>query len=349
MPCAAGGGIRVSAGTITRTGARAPGARDAVTTEPTLSRTISVITPARIGFVLVIALEAAVLLNLGLPARTPAVDGVLVRESDVSLEVTDQSAWSSVTLDRVLTPTDAWVVVQAVENGEPGRLVGARLVEKGESRNVTVRVSREPALPSEVAVTLVTDRGRRGQFESSLGELPGSTSTPEGMAGGEMGAAGAAEADGEADSPVTGEGMPAEPDKPLLVSGAQVFARARLTEFGIDTRGVARMDAASLSADGRTVTVSRVAAPVDSWVAITSQTRDEATLLRAVKVRAGESVGIEVPLGEDATGQAIMAWLHADLAESGIFDFEQKDSANSPDPAYFDGTWYVAVPVEPSR
>jgi len=106
------------------------------------------------------------------------------------------------------------------------------------------------------------------------------------------------------------------------------------------------MDAAVLSADEGYVTVSRVAAPVASWVAITSQTGDTATVFGWVRVPAGESAGIEVPMSKVPDGRPLMAWLHADLATRDAFDWRASDYANSPDPAYFDGAWSVAVPVD---
>jgi len=299
-----------------------------------LSRPRSFVTPARMAWTALFVAEAAVLLAIALPAEVPAVEGVMVRADEAIIEVEDQTSFSSVTVKRVLMPTDGWLMVQAEDSdGKPGPVIGAEAVKRGESADVTVRIARDPQLPSTVYVTLVADAGDRGRFEPSVG------GAGSGGMGGGMGGSGAQSADG---APQANSAA----DKPLIADGNVVSATARLTQFSEELRTAGRMDAAVLSADEGHVTVSRLKAPVPSWVAITSQSGDTATVFGWVRVPAGESAAIEVPMDKAPDGRPLMAWLHADLATRDAFDWRASDYANSPDPAYFDGAWSVAVPVD---
>ena len=93
--------------------------------------------------------------------------GYVVAEKNAALELAESQAGAAkVTVDRVLSPDPAWVVVHADVNGEPGERVGLAHVEAGETRDVVVPL--EGVTTEDVIVALHSDRGTVGEFDFDM-------------------------------------------------------------------------------------------------------------------------------------------------------------------------------------
>lgn len=79
-------------------------------------------------------------------------------------------------LDQVTVPTDAWVVVNIDQNGNPGRRVALQLLKQGAWKSVTVPVIG--ASNQKVIVALLADKGVRGKFEYDLAQKTKSPDRP---------------------------------------------------------------------------------------------------------------------------------------------------------------------------
>lgn len=84
------------------------------------------------------------------------------------------------------------------------------------------------------------------------------------------------------------------------------------------------------------ITVARVVAPDDSWIVVH---RDEDGMpgprIGLLRVEAGESVDLEVPLDEAPATPDVIVALHADRGQRGVFEFAMDDFMSSPDKPYF--------------
>ena len=93
--------------------------------------------------------------------------GYVVAEKNAVLELAESQAGAAkVTVDRVLSPDPAWIVVHADVNGEPGERVGLAHVEAGETRDVVVPL--EGVTTEDVIVALHSDRGTVGEFDFDM-------------------------------------------------------------------------------------------------------------------------------------------------------------------------------------
>jgi hypothetical protein len=103
--------------------------------------------------------------------------GVEAVANSVLMLVDDQSVrGGKLTITYLLLPAPAWVSVNLVENGLPGRQVGLILRPSGESQQVVVPV--EGVDSGQLVVTLFADTGRAGAFEFSLADPLGSADQP---------------------------------------------------------------------------------------------------------------------------------------------------------------------------
>lgn len=94
--------------------------------------------------------------------------GVPTGEGTAAIEVSDQpGAAGTLTVDRALAPTDAWIVVHLDEDGAPGQRVGLLHIPAGESANVTVELEPLP-LTEKLFVAMHADRGEPGVFEFDM-------------------------------------------------------------------------------------------------------------------------------------------------------------------------------------
>lgn len=95
--------------------------------------------------------------------------GVPADEGAASIEVSEQSVSASgtITVDRAVAPTDAWIVVHLDDEGAPGNRVGLQHVRAGE--NVSVPVALYPLpLTEKLFVAVHADRGVAGVFEFDM-------------------------------------------------------------------------------------------------------------------------------------------------------------------------------------
>lgn len=93
--------------------------------------------------------------------------GVKADAGEAEIEVSDQSADGTLTVDRALAPTGAWIVVHLDDDGAPGQRVGLLHIDAGESTDVVVDL--EPlALTDSLFVAIHADRGEADVFEFDM-------------------------------------------------------------------------------------------------------------------------------------------------------------------------------------
>jgi hypothetical protein len=117
--------------------------------------------------------------------REAAIGGYAVEAvpNSVLLMVEDQrSPVGALRVRYLLLPGPAWISVNLVEKGLPGRRVGLLARPAGESQEIDVPLDA-PAGPGGLAVTVFADRGRIGTFEYDAADPLGSTDRPYSSAG----------------------------------------------------------------------------------------------------------------------------------------------------------------------
>jgi hypothetical protein len=117
--------------------------------------------------------------------------------------------------------------------------------------------------------------------------------------------------------------------------------RPPMTGVVVSTRNVA-LDATDQTGPAGQLTVTRVLAPQDSWIVVTTPVtpRDPGAVVGVAPVRAGETRGLKVQLQPGvALNQQLVLTLHADRGEIGRFEFDPARFDASPDKPYWvDGT-----------
>jgi hypothetical protein len=117
---------------------------------------------ALLGIVLVLAGCSSQSADAGMK-----VWGYVVAEKNAVLELAEsQPGVTELTVDRVLAPGGAWVVVHADDNGKPGERVGLAHVDKGESNDV--KVSLKGVTTDKVIVAVHADKGTAGKFDFDM-------------------------------------------------------------------------------------------------------------------------------------------------------------------------------------
>ena len=138
----------------------------------------------RILFMAVVAVAIAAdlfLVGYGLANAGSADEmlGVVVARRNVALEVADQpGAAGTLSVERVLAPGPAWVVVHLDMDGKPGERVGLLHVDAGESRSLSVPLSEGAGEMGKVLVALHSDAGVRGTFEFDMDRFDASPDKP---------------------------------------------------------------------------------------------------------------------------------------------------------------------------
>jgi hypothetical protein len=129
------------------------------------------------------ALLLVMALSLGLAACAPAGEkkmaGVITTAEQAALVVVDQpGASGTLTVDRVLSPEPAWIVVHLDDNGKPGTRVGLLHVDAGE--NTALEVDLDPAaeLTDRLLVALHADRGTPDAFDFDMEKFDASPDKP---------------------------------------------------------------------------------------------------------------------------------------------------------------------------
>ncbi|MDO9108399.1 MAG: hypothetical protein Q7U89_05340 [Coriobacteriia bacterium] len=122
-------------------------------------------------------LIAAVALVSGCTAETPKVWGYVTAADSAQLELAEeQTGNTSLAVDRVLAPENAWIVVHLDDNGKPGDRVGLLAIEKGESADLTVPL--EGVTTEKVIVAVHADRGAEGEYDFNMMEKETSPDRP---------------------------------------------------------------------------------------------------------------------------------------------------------------------------
>ncbi|HSK47704.1 MAG TPA: hypothetical protein VLA05_06850 [Coriobacteriia bacterium] len=104
--------------------------------------------------------------------------GVKAESGQAAIEVADQpGADGSLTVDRALAPTGAWIVVHLDDEGAPGQRVGLQQIPAGENTDVEVKL--DPlTLTDKLFVAVHADRGAAGTFEFDMMDKVNSADQP---------------------------------------------------------------------------------------------------------------------------------------------------------------------------
>lgn len=277
--------------------------------------------------------EVGVLSLVAWSASSGPMFGVVVARNAASITMNDQTnVVHTVTVERVVSPTNGWVIVQADwNNGVPDAILGSRWIPAGESRDVTIGIDPLSPVPMRIYVTLLADMGRPHTLEYYVAMRPGMAS----MRG--MGSTFA-----------TGTGGAVTLDKPLIADGMVVTAHVNVTatSFAVGANQASLSDA-TRTVDATTVVIPRVVAPAQSWVSASLETTSGqiGEILGSQLVPSGESIHVAIPLSITPGNRPVIATLHVDLGTVGQFDFSPQDIGNSPDQPYVAGGQTVSVPV----
>lgn len=115
--------------------------------------------------------------------------GVKTGAGTAAIEVADQPGVAgTLTVDRAVAPTGAWIVVHLDEDGAPGVRVGLAHIEAGESRSVPVELYPLP-LTEKLFVAVHADRGEPKVYEFDMMDKVNSPDQPFFIDGAEVAAA----------------------------------------------------------------------------------------------------------------------------------------------------------------
>lgn len=230
-----------------------------------------------------------------------------------SVEATDQvGAADSITVDKVVAPTDGWIVVHKDADGAPGARVGLKRVKAGSSSNIEVPLDTD-MLSGQVFVALHADRGVEELFEFDMMDKLGS------------------------------------PDQPFFVNGEEVAIAIKVREFGVPAEmHEAGVEVAAQRISNSTVKVRRAMAPTPAWVVVhLNNDGMPGKRVGLVQVGAGESRNITVQLDASMMfTDTLLVAVHADRGELGVFEFDMMDAVNSPDQPFFVDGMEVAAPIQ---
>jgi hypothetical protein len=236
--------------------------------------------------------------------------GYVASANKAQLEMADvQNGANELIVKRVLSPSDAWVVVHADMDGQPGKRVGLTHVKRGES--LDVKVALKDLTTPKVIVALHADRGTPGTFDFD-------------MMNKEMSA-----------------------DRPFFVNEAELAKVVTVRDYGVKTTAAQASLVASDQIDStRTITVSRVVAPTDAWIAVHLE-KDGGPGQRVglLHVRSGETSGAVVTLDPLPLTPNLIVALHADAGDPGLFNFNMDDALNSLDQPFFVDGKELAIKV----
>lgn len=236
--------------------------------------------------------------------------GVMASMDEAAIEVGDQPLSGKVTVDEALAPTAAFVVVhKATVDGMPGERIGYAAISAGANENVEVTLSEKLEGTTRLIAAVHADRGLSGELEFNM------------------------------DDPV------ASPDQPFFTDGMEVAALFSVGPFGVKTAD-ASVEATDQIGAERELTIARVDAPADAWLVVHKAVGGKpGERVGLVRVKAGESSDVKVPLGTDMLPETLLVALHADRGQSEKFEFDMGDKLGSPDQPYFVDGDEVATPV----
>ncbi len=300
----------------------------------------------RIAVGALIALELVVLVAMAMGAADIPEYSVMVGDDDVVIEVVDQRISGAVSVSRVVTPIDGWVVVRADwGDGKPAELMGAAPVSKGENLNVPVPIDISVELPPAAFVSVIADRGLIGEFEYITGSDDDFVVLDEGADNMSMG--------GD-EIPVDPDTIMTEPMDWLLVTGEQEVAEHfAITSFDVVAAAFdANISSAQWNASGTEIEVQGVTAPQDSWVAIILVGTDDDNLNETIgyaPVPAGHTEHLTVQTTQGPDAGYVSALLVADLGAPGVFEIHPAEPGRSVDAPYLVLSYFVWRDVVPAR
>jgi len=122
----------------------------------------------------------AVWFSVSLSGQDRPMTGVVTAPGTAALEVQDQlGVVGALKVDRVLAPSDSWVVVyQQGMGGMTGQRVGLVSVRAGETLDLLVPFDKGVRLTDDVVVVLQADKGIPGTFEFDAGRFAESPDKP---------------------------------------------------------------------------------------------------------------------------------------------------------------------------
>lgn len=243
-------------------------------------------------------------------SENPEVWGYVASADKAQLEVTeDQLDAQELTVDRVLSPQDAWLVVHLDDNGKPGMRIGLERIEKGESTDVKVKLDK--VTTDKVIVAVHADRAEKGEFEFDM------------MA------------------------PTMSPDRPYFVDEKELARVVTMRGFGVPAEaGKAAIEVADQPGATGTLTVAKAVAPTDAWIVVHLDA-DGAPGGRVglQHIPAGENTDVAVELDPLPLTEKLFVAVHADRGDKDLFEFDMMDKINSPDQPFFIGKDEVATAV----
>ena len=101
-----------------------------------------------------------------------AITGVSATKSDYLILADDQPIKDNfITISKVSTKTDGWIVVRSSRDGRPGTILGESQVKLGENSNIIVKIDSSKATETMYAI-LHEDSGEKGKFEYPAADEP---------------------------------------------------------------------------------------------------------------------------------------------------------------------------------
>lgn len=298
----------------------------------------------------IIAVEVLLLVGIVLWARSGPQSGIAVKAGSASIAVSPQrNVTDRITVDKVKTPVQGWVVVQAADkSGMPGDVIGSAQVHPGENDNVAVTLDTT-SVPRVAYISLLADEGKPGVLEFTPGSMGNSA------------------------------------DKPIVAGSSAVVVKFAIVPFSRNVgAGEALLGTATLAPTRDAVRVSRAVAPRPSWLVIATPgaaSGGPGVPLGWVPIPAGESVEVTIPItgslpvGGLATGTAtgtagattgttsttpsqpplprsipasMTVFLFADQGVKGVFEYNPSQPSASPDQPYEAAGIVVSTPVLPA-
>ena len=104
--------------------------------------------------------------------------GVPLAAGEASIVASDQiDSTSTITVAKVTTPDDAWIVVHLEKDGGPGMRVGLKHIPSGETSDTVVKLDPVP-LTANLLVAVHTDAGDPGLFNFDMDDKLNSVDQP---------------------------------------------------------------------------------------------------------------------------------------------------------------------------
>lgn len=243
------------------------------------------------------------ILGWGVVAGADEVMGIVAREGTARIVVQDQPDGDrSITVKKVVAPTDGFVVVHQSDGGMPGARIGYVAVEKGVSRDLKIKLDPDVPMTAELIAAVHVDRGRRGVLEFDMENLERSA------------------------------------DRPFFVNGKEVAKSFKAAEFGVSTSMGEAEVVVNDQPLGATVVIAKASAPSAAFVVVHKQRPDGMPGERVgfAAIREGTVSNVTVTLTRKLSGRnRLIAAIHVDADADGRLEFDAEDPVASPDQPFF--------------